>query len=213
MEGDRADLKALVELKEKWGAWLLVDEAHAFGSLGSHGQGLIDSAQLSEGVEIQLGTLGKAVGSMGGFVAASANTIQLLRQRARSFLFTTAPPVPAVAAALKGVRLIQSAEGAKRRQKLARLVGHCHHQAPSGVPVLSQIIPLTVYEENKVLQLSKTLGLQGIYVPAIRFPTVPLGSARLRISINALLNESDLDRLFSALREVCPEMDGDLKPA
>jgi glycine C-acetyltransferase/8-amino-7-oxononanoate synthase len=199
MEGDRAPLEKLIELKQKWGAWLLVDEAHATGVFGSGGQGLIHSSDMSEQIEIQLGTLGKAIGSLGGFAAGSADLIRMLLQHARSFIFSTATPPALAAAALAGVRLIQSNEGAKGRKRLAQLVGHTANNPIHPIDVHSQIIPIPIGDEEKALQIAGGLWAKKYYVPAIRYPTVARGAARLRLSLTAQHTTGEIDEVLKLL--------------
>ncbi|MEM6885215.1 MAG: aminotransferase class I/II-fold pyridoxal phosphate-dependent enzyme [Verrucomicrobiota bacterium] len=204
MDGDRAPLDEIVKLKEQWNAWLLVDEAHALGVFGAGGQGCIETQALADQIEVQLGTLGKSVGSLGGFAAGSEQFIRLLRQRARSFIFTTATPPAIAAAALAGVKLISSTEGADRRKKLARLVGHAANQSNHPLEVHSQIIPIPIGQEEKAMQLAGDLWSKKIYLPAIRYPTVPRGEARLRLSLNATHTTTDLDNMLKLLKELTP---------
>ncbi len=202
MDGDRAPLEELIQLKEQWGAWLLVDEAHAFGVFGAGGQGRVETSAMAAQIEVQLGTLGKAVGSLGGFAAGSENFIRLMRQRARSFIFTTATPPAIAAAALAGVKLICSTEGADRRKQLARLVGHANNNEIFPLNVESQIIPIPIGPEEKTLQVAGELWSKNIYLPAIRFPTVPRGEARLRLSLNATHTSADLETVLKLLKEL-----------
>ena len=118
MDGDAAPLREIVALKEKYGAWLMVDEAHATGIIGEKGRGLADELGVGGQIEIQMGTLGKALGASGGYICGSRALIDYLVNRARSFIFSTAPVPAAAAAAKAGIRLIQSAEGEARRENL-----------------------------------------------------------------------------------------------
>lgn len=204
MDGDRAPLAEIIELKQKWNAWLLVDEAHALGVFGAGGQGCVETSELAKEIEIQLGTLGKAVGSLGGFAAGSSQFIRLLRQHARSFIFTTATPPVIAAAALAGVQLITTTEGADRRKQLARLIGHAANNEIYPLDVDSQIIPILIGEEEKTLQLAGELWSNNIYLPAIRFPTVSRGEARLRLSLTATHTLADLEAILKLLKQLIP---------
>ncbi|MFT6242227.1 MAG: 8-amino-7-oxononanoate synthase [Akkermansiaceae bacterium] len=192
MDGDLCPLAEIVALKEKHGALLLLDEAHAVGVLGPSGQGLTEELGLQEQVDFQMGTLGKALGSAGGYVAASRSWIDLLINKARSFIYSTAPPPAQAAASLAALNLMTSSEGLQLRAQLQK---HCLH-FDSKTP----IVPRIIGENNDALTLSRTLFEKGILVPAIRFPTVPRGTARLRITLSAAHTEEDLNALRHALQ-------------
>jgi len=181
-----------------------VDEAHALGVFGTGGQGFVETKTMADHIEVQLGTLGKSIGSLGGFAAGSANFIRLLRHRARSFIFTTATPPAIAAAALAGVKLVSSTEGADGRKKLARLVGHAANNEIFPLNIDSQIIPIPIGEEEKTLQVAGELWSKKIYLPAIRFPTVPRGEARLRLSLTATHTATELENVLKLLKEYLP---------
>jgi 8-amino-7-oxononanoate synthase len=199
MDGDTAPLAALCALKERYGAWLMVDEAHATGVFGPDGRGLCGTPEVAGRVEVQMGTLGKALGTAGGFIAGSDALIQLLIHRARTFLFTTASPPILAAATLAAVRLARGREGHERRLRLARLLEHFRHSAPE-LPVHSPIIPVVVGDEVAASARAAALLAQGFHVPAIRYPTVARGAARLRISLTADHREEDITALLQALQ-------------
>lgn len=204
MDGDWAPLRELVELKDRHGAWLLVDEAHATGLYGEHRRGLIDHFGLGERVEVQMGTLGKALGAAGGYIVGSRVLIDYLLHGARSFVFSTAPVPAAAAAARAGVDLVQSAEGRARCEMLWARVAHYRGCAfveeGRSTPCLSAILPWVVGSEERALACSQRLQAEGIFVPAIRYPTVARGRARLRITLTAAHSMADVDRLTEALR-------------
>jgi len=185
MDGDLCPLREIVALTEAYDALLLLDEAHAIGVLGEHGMGLADALGLQPRITFQMGTLSKAVGLAGGYLAASREWIDLLVNRARSFVFSTAPP-PAIAhAALTSLQLISSHEGRERR---ATLRSHLAvFQDASGLLVnhATPILPVVLGSSEAALRASAALETHGMLVPAIRFPTVPRGTARLRISLSA----------------------------
>ena len=191
MDGDQAPLRQLVALKEKYGAWLMVDEAHATGLYGLNGRGLAEELGVGHRIEIQMGTLGKALGASGGYICGSRTLIDYLVNRARSFIFSTAPVPAAVAAATAGVRFVRSSAGRKRRDLLwqrvsevrAFLAGQDRWPCPSSPPCA--IIPLMIGEEERAVGASAALRDQGIFIPAIRYPTVPRGQARLRLTLTA----------------------------
>ena len=205
MDGDLAPLPLLVALAERYDAWLVIDDAHGFGVLGPQGRGSLGHFNLPASPRLLLmGTLGKAAGVGGAFVAGSETVIEYLLQRARSYIFTTATP-PAIACALaKSLALI--ADGNARRANLfARiaqlrdgLVGLPWRLLPSA----TAIQPLIVGDNEAALALSKALWERGLWVPAIRPPTVPKGTARLRISLSAAHEAGDIDQLINALKEL-----------
>jgi 8-amino-7-oxononanoate synthase len=202
MDGDVAPLGALAAACRAQGAWLFVDDAHGLGVLGESGRGSLEAAGLdAEDVPILMGTLGKALGTFGAFVAGSEALIETLLQTGRSYIYTTALP-PAVAAATRAsLRLLQ--EESWRR---ARVLGHVSHfrreAAELGLSLMDSgtpIQPVILGSEAAALAASEALRAQGLWVPAIRPPTVPAGSARLRITFSAAHGTSDVDRLLEAL--------------
>ncbi|HXB58036.1 MAG TPA: 8-amino-7-oxononanoate synthase [Candidatus Acidoferrales bacterium] len=201
MDGDAAPLREIVALKEKYGAWLMVDEAHATGIIGQHGRGLAEYLGVSAQIEIQMGTLGKALGASGGFICGTRSLIDLLVNRARSFIFSTAPVPAAAAAATAAVKLTQSAEGEKLRRRLQSLV----EQFQSAIQnqkskIASAIIPIILGNEAKAVQAATKLREQNIFVPAIRYPTVARGAARLRVTLSASHSSDDIACLIAALK-------------
>ncbi|MDR2165739.1 MAG: 8-amino-7-oxononanoate synthase [Zoogloeaceae bacterium] len=205
MDGDLAPLPELFALAERFDAWLVVDDAHGFGVLGPDGAGSLAHCGVSARSRVVLmGTLGKAAGVGGAFVAGSETVIEYLLQKARSYIFTTAQPPALAAALLQSLELIASG-GARR----ARLREHVR-QLRAGVeglpwrllPSETAIQPLVVGENEAALVLSRKLWERGLWVVAIRPPTVPPGTARLRISLSAAHTGDDVARLIDALREV-----------
>ena len=205
MDGDPAPLEAIADLKDRYEAWLMVDEAHASGLYGPRRQGLIAAHQLGGRVEIQMGTLSKAVGAAGGFICGSRVLIDFLVNRARGFIFSTAPPPAIAAAATAGVHCIQTEEGARRCARLWRRVDQIRQGlGQSGLPVPARcaIIPLPMGDESRAVAAASRLWDQGILLPAIRFPTVARGAARLRLTVSAAHTEEEVGRLIEALRSV-----------
>jgi len=209
MDGDLAHLREIIELKEKYGAWLMLDEAHATGLYGQHRRGLAEAYELADHIEIQMGTLGKALGAAGGYICGSRALIDLLINRARSFIFSTAPTPATAAAATAAIRLVQSSEGEERRVQLwARI-----DQLKSGLvgsnwefPVLrSAIVPLLLGAEEKAMCSAADLRASRIFVPAIRYPTVARGQARLRVTLTAAHSAADVQSLVSVLRTTQPK--------
>jgi 8-amino-7-oxononanoate synthase len=202
MDGDAAPLRELVTLKEKYGAWLMVDEAHATGLYGKNRRGLAEEFGVGGRIEVQMGTLGKAVGASGGYICGSRPLIDFLVNRARSFIFSTAPVPAAAAAAAAGVRFIQSSEGERRRKSLWTRVGEFQSaigHRPSAIP--SAINPFIIGDETRAVIVSTALRERDIFVPAIRYPTVARGKARLRVTLTASHTTEEINLLAAALNE------------
>ncbi len=199
MDGDLCPLREIVNLTETHAALLLLDEAHAVGVLGEHGMGLAEAQGLQGRIAFQMGTFSKAVGLSGGYLAASREWIDLLVNRARSFVFSTAPPPALAHAVLAALRLIGSAEGARLRAALAANIGL--FQQAAGRPKLSStaIQPIRLGSNEAALTAAATLETAGFLVPAIRYPTVPRGTARLRISLSAAHPPAAIHQLAQAL--------------
>ncbi|MDD5180258.1 MAG: aminotransferase class I/II-fold pyridoxal phosphate-dependent enzyme, partial [Gallionellaceae bacterium] len=219
MDGDIAPLPELLALCEQHDAWLLADDAHGFGVLGEQGRGSLahfkspPSPPLQKGGRgdlssspriIYMATLGKAAGVSGAFVAAEQVVIDTLLQSARSYVYTTASPPALATALLASLELLQAEDW--RREQLRKLIA----QLRSGLAGLkwrlmdtqTPIQPLLVGGNEEAVALSEGLRARGIWVPAIRPPTVPQGTARLRISLSAAHSEADVDQLIGALHEL-----------
>ena len=194
MDGDVAPLSELVALCRRHRALLIVDEAHAV--LGPH---LPLGADPHSGVVVRVGTLSKTLGSLGGFVAASRDVVDLIVNRARSYIFSTAPTPADAAAALAALRILRSAEGAALTGRLAALIDRVAEAgfAPPGHP--SPIIPVVLGSEQAALSASAALLQDGLWVPAIRPPTVPVGTSRLRVTLSAAHSDDNVSRLLQAL--------------
>jgi 8-amino-7-oxononanoate synthase len=204
MDGDLALLPEVLALCEKHNAWLLVDDAHGFGVLGDEGRGALTHFHLDSPRIIYMATLGKAAGVSGAFVAAEPVVTDTLVQHARSYIYTTASP-PALASALReSLALLREDEW--RREKLGMLIARLHaalNDLPwKLLPSSTPIQPLLVGGNEEVVALSEGLRARGIWAPAIRPPTVPQGTARLRISLSAAHSEADVDQLAEALHEL-----------
>jgi len=203
MDGDFAPLRELVELKDKYGAWLMVDEAHATGIFGQNRRGMAEALAVSDRIEVQMGTLGKALGASGGYICGSRQLVDYLVNQARSFIFSTAPVPAAVAAAAAGVALVRSQPGEdRRRQLMARISELPPEFLPQPRPAPSAIIPILIGDETKAVAVSAALREQGIFIPAIRYPTVARGKARLRLTLTASHSHLDLAQLVEALRRI-----------
>ena len=199
MDGDLAPLREIVTLKERFGSLLLVDEAHAFGVFGPRGIGLAGDLDTGGNIEFQMGTFSKAVGLSGGYLCATREWIDLLINRARSFIYSTAP-APALAETVgKALELVIGDEGDRLRERLWNHVSLFDQDATSA------IIPRVIGENEDALALSGSLLEAGYLVPAIRFPTVPRGTARLRITLSSSHHRGEIEGLRKFL-------DGKMKP-
>ena len=200
MDGDFADLKKLVMLKKRFGAWLLLDEAHAGGVIGPQGAGWAAEQHLAEEIEVQMGTLGKALGSSGGFVAARAPVIDHFLNEARTFLFGTAPAPAAMAAAGQALQIVRSAEGAGLRERLWENIRLFAAGQPDPKP---GPIQTRIFQSNeRTLRARDSLRMAGLEVAAIRPPTVAENTARLRISLSARHSAPEISRLLQGLAQL-----------
>lgn len=213
MDGDIAPLEAIVDLKERYGAWLLVDEAHAAGVLGATGGGLVQALGLCNRVEVQMGTLSKALGCSGGYICGSRSLVDWLINKARSLIFSTAPSPASAASAAASVRWMGTTGAQERRANLFKNVAHFQMAWPE-IPVSrSPILPFIVGRNETALLLSERLLAAALLVPAIRYPTVPRGRARLRVTLSASHAPDSIELLTRALQEGLAEMEGSMKSA
>ncbi len=203
MDGDIAPLQALLNLCEQHGAWLLVDDAHGFGVLGDTGAGVLQHFNLRSEQLIYMGTLGKAAGLSGAFIAAHENFIEWMVQRSRPYIYTTASAPALAHALLTSLRIIRAEEGRRRRAHLQTLIQQlCTASVPTSwqrMVSTTAIQPLVIGSNAQVLRASADLKAQGIWISAIRAPTVPVNTARLRITLSASHTAEDVDRLVRAL--------------
>ncbi|PWI59016.1 8-amino-7-oxononanoate synthase [Sulfoacidibacillus thermotolerans] len=209
MDGDIAPLPQIVELAQREQAFVMVDDAHATGVLGAHGGGTVDYFQLdARYVQIQVGTLSKAISSEGGFIAGDQVLIDYLRNKARPFIFSTALSPGVVAAALTAIELI-GAE-ADRRNRLHRLSIQLRSAlAARGFQVQqgeTPIIPVVIGEERRALAFAKRLETLGVFAPAIRPPSVPVGSSRIRLTLMATHSDRDLELILHAFETAGKEV-------
>jgi 8-amino-7-oxononanoate synthase len=195
MDGDICPLREIVGLVEAHEALLLLDEAHGFGVLGESGMGLAEREHLQQRVTFQMGTLSKAAGLSGGYIAASREWIDLLINRARPFIYSTAPPPALAHAALASLRIIRSADGSALRILLNNNISRIGASA-------TPIIPIILGSNEAAVAASAALAAAGCLVPAIRFPTVPRGSARLRVSLSAAHSPEAVAVLATALQGI-----------
>jgi len=205
MDGDMAPLPAMLDLCERHDAWLLVDDAHGFGVMGREGRGSPAHFGLHSPRIVYVGTLGKAAGVAGAFVAGAVEVVESVLQRARTYIYTTAAPAMLAAAVETSLELIRKDEW--RRERLRGLIAALKRELQGSQSALGSsdtpIQPLVLGESSEAVRASAALRERGILVPAIRPPTVPEGSARLRISLSAAHSEEEVIHLASALREVC----------
>jgi 8-amino-7-oxononanoate synthase len=211
MDGDRAPLRAIADLKDQYGAWLMVDEAHATGMHGANRRGMAEALGVSHRIEIQMGTLGKALGASGGYLCGSHRLVEYLINRARPLIFSTAPVPAAVAAATAGIHFVQSSAGEERCRLLWQRVSELASSLPSlsaafpgsepatAPALVSQIVPLIVGDETRAMEAAAALREQGIFIPAVRYPTVARGRARLRVTVSAVHTREQVQQLAKAL--------------
>jgi 8-amino-7-oxononanoate synthase len=206
MDGDLAPLPGIAELVQRHGAMLMVDEAHATGVFGARGRGVAEHLGVEETVDVRVGTLSKALGCAGGFVAGRQTLIDWLANRARPYVFSTAAPEAIARAAREALRIVREEPerrtilAAKARRLRERLAAEGWRIGPSQ----SQIVPVIVGEPQAAVDLSRRLRAAGFFAPAIRPPSVPAGSSLLRISLSYSHSDSAIDRLADALREARP---------
>jgi len=204
MDGDLAPLGRLAELAGRYDAMLLVDEAHATGVFGARGRGVAEHLSVEHRVHVRVGTLSKALGSVGGFVAGSRALVELLIHRAKPYVFSTAPPAALAAAALAALAVVRD-EPHRRAELLARAERLRAALCEQGWDVgrsASQIIPIVLGPAEAATALSEALWEQGLYVPAIRPPTVPQGESCLRVNLTWAHTDEHVERLLAAMRRL-----------
>lgn len=206
MDGDLAPLPALLALCERHGAWLVVDDAHGFGVLGENGRGALEHFGLRSAHLVYIGTLGKAAGVGGAFIAAHEDVIELMIQRARPYIYTTAAAPALAHALLASVDIIDGDEGAARRDHLRALIAQLDDglrlerwQRPASTTAIQ---PIVIGANDEALAAAARLHEQGLWVPAIRPPTVAAGTARLRVTLSAAHTKQDVAQLTAALNQL-----------
>jgi 8-amino-7-oxononanoate synthase len=208
MDGDAAPLGEIADACERHGAMLYVDEAHAAGVLGPTGAGLAEALGVADRVDVHMGTLGKALGSFGAYVAGSRRLVDLLVSKARTFIFTTALPPAACGAALAALDVL-AAEPA-RRERLralgARMKAGLERLGFDVSRVVAPIFPVVLGSEERALAAARALRVRGFFVRAIRPPTVPRGTSRLRVALTAGHTDAQVDAFLGALEEVVREL-------
>ena len=203
MDGDMAMLSELVAIKKEYGALLMVDDAHGTGVLGSSGRGTAEHFGLSAEIDISMGTLGKALGGFGAFIASSDEIVEYLVNKARSFIFSTSLPPAVLAAASAAFDIVESKEGAELRQRLTENTTYLRNALrEAGFDTLgseTQIIPVFVGDAQKTMEFSRALLEEGVFAQGIRPPTVPVGGSRLRCTLMATHNMSALQQVVKAV--------------
>ncbi len=198
MDGDLAELAGLIELKRRYAAFLMVDDAHGSGVLGSQGRGTAAYLGCTEGIDIQMGTFGKALGSYGAYAAVPDEVRKILINRSRSFIFSTSLPPPVLAASLAALNMVQAPEGEELRKRLHELVQYFREKLrQNGFTVAADptpIIPLIVGDASVTMDFASALLADGIFLQGIRPPTVPSGTSRLRCTLMAAHTIEELDR-------------------
>jgi 8-amino-7-oxononanoate synthase len=219
MDGDLAPLPDLLALCERYGAWLVVDDAHGLGVLGAHGAGALEHFGLCSPHVVWMGTLGKAAGVSGACIVAHDTVVEWLVQKARSYIYTTASAPALAHALLTSLNIVSSAEGQQRRAHLAALrMAFRDVRLPAAwyrLPSETAIQPLVVGQNGQVLQLARELYEQGLWISAIRAPTVPSGTARLRITFSAAHTLEEVKQLQQALETAAHQLldSGEAVPA
>lgn len=206
MDGDRADLPALVQLAESHGAALYVDEAHASGVLGPQGRGLAAAAECHGGVDVVMGTLGKAFGAFGAYIAGSRSLIDYLVNRCRGLIYSTALPPPVLGAIDAALDLVpgMDADRARLEQSSEHLRDVLARLGYDTLGSTTQIIPVVIGSEDQALAAARRLESAGLLTVAIRPPTVPRGTSRLRLTLSSSLDEVDTQRLLDAVASCLP---------
>lgn len=204
MDGDIAPLKEIYELSKRYDAILMVDEAHATGVLGKKGRGAIEHFNLKDNDIIQMGTLGKALGTFGAYVAGSKELISYLKNKARSFIYTTSLPPSIAAASIEAINIIEEDPTYLRKlwENRKVFIEGLHSMGLNTLCSETPIIPVFIGDMQKALEIARLLFEEGIFAPAIRPPTVPEGSSRIRTTVMATHTKDDLDEALKAFRKV-----------
>ena len=206
MDGNLAPLPEILALCERHDAWLVIDDAHGFGTIGAHGRGALEHFNLKSPNLVYMGTLGKAAGVGGAFVAAHASVIELMIQRARPYIYTTAAPPALAHALMASIDIIEGDEGASRRAHLQKLIAQLNDELKlrrwKRIASSTAIQPIVIGGNEEALRIGAALYGKGIWVPAIRPPTVPAGTARLRVTLSAAHTQEEMAQLTAALNEL-----------
>ncbi|MDO8730905.1 MAG: 8-amino-7-oxononanoate synthase [Candidatus Omnitrophota bacterium] len=203
MDGDLPPLPRIAEITRRHDAWLLVDDAHGTGVFGEQGRGSLEHFGMETKEILQMGTLSKALGSQGGYLAGPRAAVELLRNRARSFIYTTAPAPACSAAALAALQVVRREPDLRRRlwENVRRWTSGLEGLGWDLISKTSPIVPVRVGGNRETMALAKALEEAGLYAPAIRPPTVPEGSARIRTSLTSLHTAGDLEEALGAFKK------------
>ncbi len=208
MDGDIAPLDKIVELARKHDCLVMIDEAHSFGVLGKKGKGLAEHFGVEDKIDIQMGTLSKAAGSFGAYCCASKLTIEFFINKARSFIYTTAMPPSVAAASIKAIEIIR--DEPNRREKVLESADYLRESLKClGFDIMNSvtpIVPVVVKEDSVALEFSKKLFDEGIFIQSIRPPTVPVGTARLRVTVMATHTRQDINFVIDAFKRIGKEL-------
>jgi len=204
MDGDIAPLDEIVKLCEKYECISMIDEAHATGILGKNGSGASEFFKLENKIDICMGTLSKAIGSVGGYVAGSSELIDFLKNKARSFIFDTSLPASCLMASMAGIKIIQEDKSLRRalKKNLKQLSDFLEKSEFNHLNSKTAIVPIIIGDEKEALKISEILFDNKIFVPAVRPPSVPAGESRIRITLMALHNKKHIDKLIKVLKEL-----------
>jgi len=204
MDGDEAPLPEILKLCKKYESLLMVDEAHATGVFGKRGSGLVEEYGLSGKIDVVMGTMSKALGGLGGYIAGKKTIIEYLRQKARTFIYTTSLPPSMAASSIRAIEYIK--DNGRERRKYWKKIEYVRNELMDlGYNLLtscSQIIPVVIGPLDKIMDMQRYLFEQGLFILAIRPPTVPKGSARFRITIMATHKKEHLHKLFTAFKTI-----------
>ena len=208
MDGDLAPLPEIVRLARKYACWVMIDEAHALGVMGKTGKGLAEHFGVETKIDIQMGTLSKAAGCLGGYVCGSQALISFLIQKARSFIYTTALPPSVAASAQRAIAIME--EDPRRREQLWEntryLQSGLRDRGFDTMQSQTPIIPVLLKESGLAVAFSRRLLQEGIWISAIRPPTVPQGTARLRLTVMATHTQEDIDELLGKMEKIGREL-------
>lgn len=204
MDGDLAPLPDIVKVARKYKAMVMVDEAHGTGVFGKNGRGVVEHFNLNKEVDVVMGTLSKAIGSLGGYVTGDVDLINYLRNKARSFMYTTALPPAVCAASIAGIKLIQKDPSIRKSlwHNVHFIMDKLKSMNFDVISTESPIIPILIGDPQKAVDMSTFLYERGILIPAIRPPTVPANSSRLRLTVMSTHSIDDMERLLGVLSDV-----------
>ena len=204
MDGDMAPLPDIVNLARKYEAYTMVDEAHATGIIGQKGRGTAEHFNVEDKVDVIMGTLSKALGSLGGFVVGESALIEFLKNKARSFIYTTALPPGVCMASIAALEIVQTDVSYRKKylDKVAYLKKELQKLQFDLMGTESHIIPVLIQDPFKTMEISKYLYEKGVLIPAIRIPTVPKGTNRLRISLMATHTREEIAKLLNVMGDV-----------